>query len=363
VFLLDNPTFQREEPEANQLVERMADWYDADEPIVKLVAPWIKHFDIRRDGTTRQRWSHLLEELARRGKLRACVQAARDEHEGNAGVEFFDKLLARGKYGDEPDDHGAFDPWEYLHLFDRSTESDHLVIALDHLDGAPPPFCPIIIGILAEPADEPDLFHRHALASVLDPIIGSGASQDCEIVKWADASIPAEHEMKKLAMELLGKKLGELKNPQTFASDLGKRLAGRVTKLELTTAALSDDKMEGKLTRFLELWGDLGEQQRPPVLHVSVVRAGETHPTPAQSRIALQRAFAKAGGSTALVPIALAMCQLTHFGPWEKEVSERGRTFDKVKYEEFKRDFTEDFRLRRFRDRLMEQRVKGRIYI
>lgn len=361
MLLLDNPTYQRGEPEANELLELMAELYTDVEPTVLFVSPWLKRIDIDLSGAARNRWDRLLEELARRGKLRACVQAARDDKEDNAGVAFLDKLLARGKYGDDRGDDG-FDPFEYLHLFDRSTESDHLMLGLDPLDGAPPPFCPIIIGTLAEPDDEPDLFHRHALAAVLNPIIKGGASQDPEIVKWADASISAEYEIKKIAMELLGKKLGDLRDIQTFLPELARTLAGRVTKLELTTAALADQKMERKLTRFVELWGDFGEQQRPPVLHVSVLRAGETHPPPAQSATALQRAFANTGRATALVPITLAMCQLTHFGPWEKEVIKHGRTFVVEKYREFKRDFTEDFRLRQFRDRLAEQKVKGQIY-
>src|SRR5947209_16195212 len=110
----------------------MAVLYTKDEDRVRFVATWIAKIDIKRRDTARETWEALLDDLARLGKLRDCIEAARRAHSGHPQISFLDELLARGRYEDDGrDEAGEFDPFEFLGLFDRSTESDHLVIGLE----------------------------------------------------------------------------------------------------------------------------------------------------------------------------------------------------------------------------------------
>src|SRR5262249_11833133 len=143
---LDDYKFAREESEAVELVKLLARLYKSDDETKQVVAPWIEDIFIASGRAAYERWDDLAEKLAKKNLLRDFVQTVYDKNKNIPQAAFLKKLLKQ-KYdlGDD-EEAPAYDPWEFVGLFDRSTERDLLEKGLVLLTKLP--FPPIVIGIL-----------------------------------------------------------------------------------------------------------------------------------------------------------------------------------------------------------------------
>jgi hypothetical protein len=360
VFSLDDPLFDRNEPDAVRLIELLADLYTSVGETTGFVAPWIKQIDIYSGKTPRDRWDDLVEKLAKRHQLRACVQAAYVQYKGNPQAKFLENLLQQSRYGD--DEGAAFDPTEFIGLFDRATERNLLRVGLLAL--AKPPFSPIVIGILAEREDEPDFFVRAASAELLGRFLGTtGASQDRDPIDWSDLRVDAETEIRNIAenksvggFTMKGESLEEI---DEVIARLGPALGSRTATLEITTRHLAMDPTRTKLKEFVGYWRRFAAQPRPPVLYIIVVRYDNADPSPAELEPKLAEVLAEAGCKP-LTPITLSECEPRHFPPWRDAVARQGRKFNEDRYLKFTQSFGARFRLRELMLRLGQP--QSRIY-
>lgn len=357
MFTIDDYPFPRGEPDAQKLIRIMAGLYGDQRSATRLTArfgmddqripPNLPPFDL---------WDYLLFELAKTDKVRECVQAARDAYSTNSDVPFLDTLLSvPRKRLDVP---GKFDPWEYLGLFDRTTETDLLVEMLSPY-AAPPPLSPIVIGILAERADEHDYFIRQVSSALLARFLGTAcANQQSEPLDWADPRISAEREIRKLAKKKVGNN-SDNDNIDNVIARLGPALAGRTTTLVLSNRQFPD--VSEKLTHFLALWGKFGPNAPPSVLYVIVVRYDDADPSLERTEADLTSVFDKAGGGlTVIKPVTLSMCEIGNFDIWQYVLTELGRKINPLKYDQLKRLFKATFRLAELKERL--ELPENRIY-
>jgi hypothetical protein len=358
VFSLDDPVFEKSEPDALQLVELMANLYKDEKEAIRFVATWIKEIDIAPGRAARDRCEDLVVKLAGKGRLRVCVQAAYEQNKDNPHAKFLVALLGRRKFdlGDNDED-----PWEYLGLFDRSTEHSLL---RNGLALAKPPFPSIVIGILAERADEHDYFVRHASAGLLGLLLGTtGASQDSDVLEWSDCRISAADEIRNIAEKKSGdgfRREGDtLEQLEKVIARLGPALGSRTATLELSTRDLAQEKMRAKLKEFIGYWGSFAAQP-PAVLYVIVVRYDDADPSPLELEPKLIEVFAEAGCAL-LKPFILSECEPTHFPPWRSAITKLGRKFDERRYDQFRQSFKGRFRLRELKERLAHS--EGRIYL
>jgi hypothetical protein len=370
VFTLDELQFAKADPEAVALVGLITDLYIKEEEATRFVATWIAQKDIvyARGKTPREFWEYLIEKLARDKNLRACVQAAYEQHynqdKGRPEAKFLQKLLDRRKYDLGDDEEAAkIDPCEFLGLFNRSTEHDLLRLGL--LPLVAPPFPPIVIGILAERADEHVYFVRRATAELLQPFLGgTGASQDSDQIEWSEPLVTAEWEIRKIATKKLldgFKREGNGLEPiAKVISRLGPALGSRTATLELSTKKLAQDKVRNKLREFLGYWRSFAAQPQPPVLYVVAVRYDEADPSPSDLEPKLIELF-DAAGCGPVTPFTLSECEPDHFAAWRKAITEHGRKIHDARYAQVVNYFTKSFRLRALQDRLREP--DGRIHI
>jgi hypothetical protein len=364
VFSLDDPLFERKERDALQLVEAMAILYKDEAETIRFVTTWgIKEIDITFGRDARRRWDDLIEKLARGRQLRACVQAAYQENKDTPQAKFLEGLLGRKFDLGDNDEAVRFDPWEYLGLFDRSTERTLLRNGLRPL--AKPPFPSIVIGILAERADEHDYFVRHASAELLGRFLGNtGASQDSNRLEWSDCRISAEDEIRTIAEQNSSDGVSEgggaPEQLDKVIARLGPALGSRAAILELSTRDLAQEKMRAKLKEFIGYWKSFAAQPQPPVLYVIVVRYDDADPSPVELEPKLVEVFAEAD-CILLTPFILSECEPRHFSPWRSEITRLGRKFDERRYDQFVQSFRTSFRLRELKERL--GRPEGCIYI
>jgi hypothetical protein len=361
VFSLDDPLFARTERDAMQLVEIMAELYKAESDTTLFVASWIKEIDILPHRAPRKRWEDLLEKLAKGRQLRACVQAAYDANKDIQPAKFLKGLLGRTFDLGDDDEAADFDSGEYLHLFDRSSERTLLQVGLARLAG--PLFAPIVIGILAERADEYDYFLRRARGGPLERFLGStGASQYGDRIEWSDNRIDAELEIRNIAEKksVDGYRMedGALEQLDKVIARLGPALGSRTATLELSAKGLAQETMWAKLKEFIGYWQNFAAQQRPPVLYVVVIRYDDADPSLVELESKLAQAFVAAGCT--LKPFTLSECELTHFALWRDDITKLGHTFYDSKYDKFVKLFKARFRVAEVKERLQKQ---GRIYI
>jgi hypothetical protein len=272
VFRIDEFPFPKGEPDGIKLMKIMADLYGDRREAVRLVAPFgVEENKISRGLAPIDLWDFLLDELAKIKKVRECVQAARDQYSDNANVPFLDKLL------NTFDVSGDFDPWEHLHLFDRTLESGLLFQMLLPFV-TPPPLPPIVISILAERADEHEYFIRNVSTGILERFLGkTGASQESDLLQWVpDPRVTAETEIRKIAAKK--PPLNERDDINKIITGLGPALAGRTTTLALSTEQLMRQGVSSKLVEFLAFWGRFGTHATPPVLYVNVVHLDDADP-------------------------------------------------------------------------------------
>jgi hypothetical protein len=309
-------------------------------------------------------WFSIIEYANARDKVGAVVARARQDFPENEQLlHALDGAAAAPAIPDAydlDDDPGErFDALQYLDLFDRTIENGILNKGLRSLL-VPPAIAPVVLGVLAEPADEHNYFLKHAAAGHLGRFLGAtGASQDGETVIWGDTSTTAEDDLLQFADRLLG---GSATTIAAAQAELGPKLAGRITRLELSTGDLAQPGTAEKLGQFLALWSGLGSHQPQPILCVLVVRSYETYPSVEQSEPTLAAIFKQATGLTVIMPVKLSLCELKHFDGWEQELGKIGRKFDARIYPRFKRQFEQaPFRLRKLREALEE--LKERIYV
>jgi hypothetical protein len=362
VFLLDDPVFSRDERDAIRLVELMASLYKQEGDTKRFVTTWIKEIDILPGRAPRDRWDDLIEKLAKGHQLRACVQAVYEQNKDNPHAKFLATLLGRKFDLGEDDEAASFDSWEYVGLFDRSTERNLLRLGL--LPLTKPPFSPIVIGVLAERADVHDFFIRHASADLLGRFLGStGASQDSERLEWSDCPISAEQEIRNIAerKSVDGFKWDgdALERLDKVIARLGPALGSRAATLELSTKDLAQETMRAKLQDFIGHWRSFPAQPQPPILYVTVVRYDDADPSPIDTEPKLTEVFAEAGCK--LPPLILSECEPKHFPPWRSAIMAHGRKFDDKKYYQFTQSFKATFRLCVLMERLRQP--EGRIYI
>ena len=310
-------------------------------------------------------WFSILEIANPRDKVGALVERARQDFPENEtlkhALDGATAVAVADKYELDDGDEAHRDALEYLDLFDRTTENTNIDKALRSYD-APPAIAPLVFGVLAEPADEYDYFLRHASAEHLGRFLGAtGASQDGEIVVWGDDSTTAEDDLREFAKDILGDGVRKL-TTAAVQTELGARLAGRVTRLGLSTEDLAQPGTAAKLGQFLALWSGLGPRQPQPILCVVVVRSYDAYPSVEQSESILSAVFAQATGLTMVKPVKLSKCELKHFEGWERDIRRLGRKFDVRNYPKFKQQFEQaPFRLRKLKDALQD--LKDPIYL
>jgi hypothetical protein len=305
----------------------MAELYGQQRPAVRLVAAFgVGQTTIPLGLASIDLWDFLLDELAKIGKLRECIQAVISEYPGNQHVPFLKKLLSAprkivGMSGD-------FDPWEYLGLFNRTTESDLLAQMLFQFT-VPPAIPPIVIGILAERADEHDYFVQHITSGILGRLLGNtSAVQPSDLLDWApDARITADWEIRKIAERKVGNQRDNIDN---VIARLGPALAGRTTILALSTEHLTRAGVSAKLAEFLAIWSKFGLHSPPLVLYVIIIRYDDTDLSLADAEPLLASVFATASNNLTVVRPVTA---------------ELGRKFDMVKFYQFKKAFNATFPL------------------
>jgi hypothetical protein len=92
--ILDEFPDPRRDPTAHELLRIMAGLYSSESATMRFVARYgIDEIYIKTGLAPIDRWQDLLEGLAKTGKLRAAVEAARSEFSGDSRVRFLDKLL------------------------------------------------------------------------------------------------------------------------------------------------------------------------------------------------------------------------------------------------------------------------------
>lgn len=309
-------------------------------------------------------WFNILNEANARYKVDALVkQALQDYGENEQLKHALDGATAAApdRYELDDGDEAHRDALEYLELFDRIVENTSIDRGLRAYE-APPAIAPLVFGILAEPADEYDYFVKRASAEHLGRFLGAtGASQDGEIVVWGDDSTTAEDDLREFAKDILGDGVRKL-TTAAVQTELGARLAGRVTRLGLSTEDLAQPGTAAKLGQFLALWSGLGPRQPQPILCVVVVRSYDAYPSVEQSESILSAVFAQATGLTMVKPVKLSKCELKHFEGWERDIRRLGRKFDVRNYPKFKQQFEQaPFRLRKLKDALQD--LKDPIYL
>jgi tetratricopeptide (TPR) repeat protein len=95
VFTIDDYPFPKGEPDAQKLIRIMAGLYGNQRSATELTAPFgVDDQTIRPGLAPLELWDFLLTELAKAGKVRECVQAARDAYNTNPYVPFLDQLLS-----------------------------------------------------------------------------------------------------------------------------------------------------------------------------------------------------------------------------------------------------------------------------
>src|SRR5438270_4988612 len=93
--ILDKHPYPLGEPMAQELLRTMARIYRAERDSIRFVARFgIEEIDIKPDLAPIYRWQDLLDDLAKRGKLRAAVQQTLDNNPEAAYAEFLAALLA-----------------------------------------------------------------------------------------------------------------------------------------------------------------------------------------------------------------------------------------------------------------------------
>jgi hypothetical protein len=359
MFTIDDFPFPKGDPDAIKLMTIMANLYKERDSAVRLVALFgIDEIKIIPNLSPLDLWDFLLGELAKMDKVRECVQAARDAHSDNTYVSFLDKLLSAPRTRFEVS--GDFDPWEYLGLFDRTIESDLLSQMLFPFD-SPPPLPPIVIGVLAERADEHNYFVRQVSAGILDRFLGkTGASLENDLLDWSpDPRVTAEFEIRKIAKKKFVNGRDEI---DKVVAQLGPAVAGRTTILALSTENLRQQGVSEKLTEYLAFWSKFGTHAPPPVLCIVVVRWDDAHFSPAEAEPLLTKVFDQvSGGLTVVKPVTLSLCEVGNFDGWQNALTGNGRKINQVKYEQFKNLFKATFRLGELKERLLLP--EGRIYI
>ena len=92
--ILDEFPDPRWDPTAHELLRIMADLYSSESATMRFVARYgIDEIYLKTGLAPIDRWQDLLERLAKTGKLRAALEAARSEFSGDNRVQFLDKLL------------------------------------------------------------------------------------------------------------------------------------------------------------------------------------------------------------------------------------------------------------------------------
>jgi hypothetical protein len=112
-----------------------------------------------------------------------------------------------------------------------------------------------------------------------------------------------------------------------------------------------------KLTAFLTLFGQLGQEAPPPVLCVAIVRWDDGDPPLAEAEPVVSAAFAqaRAAGMIAIDPVVtLSMCDASHFDAWQYTIAayDKNNEIDLKKLEQLKRSFNAPFRLSALKARL-----------
>jgi hypothetical protein len=290
-------------------------------------------------------WGELLTELAKLGRVRAAVKALRDKPLNNKQATFLDLLLAE-QSAPILFEHET-DPHEYFGWFDRVVESDLLAQALIHV-AAPPKLSPIVMGILAEVADEHPLFIPRLKQEVLNGIHSQADWPDDYIV-WAQSTdVTAEYEMFKIASKKFGKIEARKIKMDGPIEKLGKALAGRGTRFEIRVEDFQRPDMRKKLEDFLALWSRLGKHSPPPVLCVVFVRYRDEDIGLAEVQAEVRAIFHKAGGQLiAVPPVTLSACDASHFEGWLTDLKAAGKTINPTTYDALRKHFSaRSFRLR-----------------
>jgi hypothetical protein len=367
--ILDAHPFLFGVPDAQRLVRVMAALYGDSAEAIRIVGPLgFDHLSLPPGLAPLRLWEFILPELAKLEKLRACVESVFLDKPRNTELPFLKALLeAKPKMilpgmGGSPAaartsgaSASVFRPWEFIHKFDRSDESGLLAQKFLALV-TPPRLEPIVIGILAERADEYTYFVQRINSDNLRVISTNVSWPNAVVHPWAsNTMVTAETEMRQLALRRFG--LSDRK-VEDLLQKLAPQLAGRPVLIELRSGWLGQRAAQEKLADFLLLWARLGPQDPPSVLYVAVVRAEDNELSLREASPLVSAAFARASGLVAVEPLELSLCEPTHFTAWREELEAEGKTIDDVAYKQLETSFNPPrFRLADLMKRLETSRI------
>jgi hypothetical protein len=349
--IVDEFPFPFHEPKGEELQRVFAGYFGEYRSAVSFAARFgVDELKITKELSRWNLWGELLTELAKLGRVRAAVKALRDEPLNNKQATFLDLLLAEESapilFENE------IDPYEYFGWFDRIDERDLLAQALIHV-AAPPKLNPIVMGILAEVADEHPLFIPRLKAEVLNGIHPQAAWPD-DYILWAKSTdVTAEYEMLKIARKKFGDSEARKLKMDGPIEKLGKALAGRGTRFEIRVEDFQRPDMRKKLEDFLAIWSRLGKHSPPPVLCVVFVRYRDEDISLAEVQAEVRTIFQRAGGQLiAVPPVMLSACDASHFEGWQLVLNEMRKPFNQKAYNDLKIYFSaKPFRLRELIER------------
>jgi hypothetical protein len=352
--IIDEFPFPTRQPEAQELIRVMAALYSTERTAILFTQPHgVDPLTLVPNLSPINLWCNLLGQLAAQGTVRAVVKTARDRSHNNPVVTaFLDRLLAAPP--SPTITAGGYDPYEFIHLFDRIDETDQVVDALTNY-AAPPPLKPIVIGILAERHDEYTYFVKRINLDVLRRVYQDAPWTD-EFLDWGKTA-KAEVEIRRIAKKKLGTDVGRIED---LIARLTGALAGRSLRIEIRSDLLQQPEMRAKLEEFLSLWSQLGVHAPPPVLYVVVVRFSDADLGLAEAQALASPVFEQISDRLITVkPVMLSLCELTHFAGWQAELVEMKKIVDPVAYRRLRDAFAAaTFRL----GDLMTQLEANRIY-